>query len=182
MEIIPLTEEELTNIKKRYDYNFQKFKRNLVISTIAGTAALFMGGGELWLKLGIYKRGVDGAPDPSGSLIQELGVVPAILWVYGIVGIILLISYYMFLHAFRMDLKEKVKTSKIYEVSHVRLLSESYARLLDGDDAVLHFKNADRVKQVFFNQEKRPELLSAKKILVERAKYSYTHFREELIE
>jgi hypothetical protein len=182
MELIPLTEEELTSIRKRYNYNYQKFKRNMVVSSILGLAALFMSGGSLWLKLGVYKRGVDGAPDPTGNLITELGALTAISWVLGVLLIIAAISYFMFLHAFRMDLKEKVKTRNVYEVSHVKLLSESYAKLLDGDDAVLHFKNTDKVKQVFFNQEKQPEFLRAKRMLVERAKYSYTHFKEELLE
>ncbi len=183
MEKIPLSEDELITIKKRYKYNLEKFKRNLVISSIVGLAALFLKT-DAWFRFGWYQP--QEIPDipPKSNLLEVWGTIPAIVIILGIVGIILLISYHMFLRSFRRDMKRKMKTRAVYEVARIQLISQNYASMLDGDDAILHFKRKDGtpVKHVFFNQEKKPDWLKAKKVMIERAQYSYVHFKEELIE
>ncbi|NER17492.1 hypothetical protein [Spongiivirga citrea] len=183
MERIPLSEDELISIKKRYKYNLEKFKRNLVISSIVGLAALFVKT-DAWFRFGWYQP--EEIPDipPKSNLLEVWGTVPAILIILGIIGIILLISYRLFLRSFKKDMKLKLKTRGTYEVARIQLISQNYASMLDGDDAILHFKRKDGtpVKHVFFNQEENPDWLKAKKMTIERAQYSYIHFKVELLE
>lgn len=92
--------------------------------------------------------------------------------------------YHIFINLFKKELKhgEKVKTE--VEVYRVEEVSEKDRRDMGFDeDRILHFmSNKHKVKKLYFESSKRPELVNAKKVRVIQSRYAQVPFYYEKIE
>lgn len=76
-----------------------------------------------------------------------------------------------------------MKVTEIVKVKNIEHLNEKLAAEMEGNkDTILHFeKNSGKIKTFYFNKEQHPEYLDAKKLLIERAKYSKIEFKSEIL-
>lgn len=85
---------------------------------------------------------------------------------------------------FRKDLKNGQKIKTEVEVYRIETVSEKDRRDLGfEEDRILHFmSNKHKVKKLYFNSSKRPELVNAKKVKVVQSRYAKVPFYYEKVE
>lgn len=175
-----MTPEELKIIKKKYDKGYSKFKKTSIIAPVVGIAAL-LAPPELWnfIKLFDKKRTIRNLEDVAEPMYKNPTMIIIVIIV---VILVIFFTYYAFVRFVKKDLEEKEKIRGQYNVIRIENLSKKVAENLEGLDTVLHFeKTNSKIKKHLFKKSENPELLNAKKILIERSKHAGEIFLQEII-
>ncbi|WP_010522156.1 hypothetical protein [Aquimarina agarivorans] len=179
--ILPLTPDELKIIRKEYDKGNRKFRKVYITGPILGVLALFTPP-ELWnfIKFFDKYKNIRKLEDVTEPMYLNLTMIVIIL----LANIIIIALYYFaFVYYLKKDLEEKEKISNEFKVIRVENLGQKIAENLEGLDTVLHFENnPTEIKKHLFNKSEKPELLNAKRIIIEQSKNSKIIFLEQIIE
>lgn len=175
-----MTPEELKIIEKKYEKEYSKFKKTLIVAPVLGITAL-LAPPELWnfIKYFDKKRTIRNLEDVTEPMYKTPTMITIV-----IIFVVLSISftYYAFVYFLKKDLKDKEKIRGQYNVIRIENLSKKVSENLEGLDTVLHFeKNNSKIKKHLFKKSENPELLNAKKILIERSKHTGEIFLQEII-
>lgn len=175
-----MTPEELKIIEKKYKKGCSKFKKTLIIAPVLGIIAL-LAPPELWnfIKLFDKKRTIRNLEDVTVPMYKNTTMIIIVIIV---VILAIFFTYYAFVRFVKKDLEEKEKVRGEFNVIRIENLSKKVAENLEGFDTVLHFeKNNSKLKKHLFKKSENPELLNAKKILIERSKHTGEIFLQEII-
>lgn len=174
--------EEIQIIRGKYEFGVSKLNKTILISLFLGVSAL-LAPEEVWQFIGLFRKRIHrNDSEVSGTMVESLGVIQAFCLVASIILVVLLITYFVHIHYYKKDLATKEKVCGEVRVTKIEHLSRAVAEKLDGLDTVLHFEpNKQKISKKNFNKQDRPDLLNAKSVVVEIAKYSGYEFKCEII-
>lgn len=160
-----LSEQELEILEEKYQDNWS-FMVKLAVGFALGGFILIL------IPLDIMSKARRGGI--SGNAVDNLGFLGAVGVMVCLFGSIWAVLYYFNIYGYKRDLAVKEKIVAEVEVEEIEHLSaELSAQMQNNYNKILHFKkNNHNVKDFYFNSRMNPEYINAKKMYIERAKYS----------
>jgi hypothetical protein len=177
MEIQKLTTDEIKFITGEYKKSTNFYFGAMGVVVLFSIIALFLPASLFGRKA--RRAGIE------ENIFSSVGASTSILYV--VMAIVLFgVLFYLVLNirGLKKDIVHQEKIIVKAKVSQIENLPANIVKDMEGGkDTILHFANdGHSVKKLYFNKNKRPELIGAKYVCVERTKFGKIDLRYNITE